>query len=87
MNMLTGMKAKYNAVVQTKSKQIVPIHLGFGIAQSKDYIIQVAKDTCEKIYGEACDNVQVIVDLLEQRVVYSVHKNTRQTIAILAKVS
>lgn len=86
------MGRKYTAIVRTHEQELRPINIGFGTRKQKyvedsvEYIKQVAEETCPQIYDELCYGVEVIVDLVAQKVIYTVHKNRKKTINVLANV-
>lgn len=88
--MLEGCGRKYTVIVRTASQDLRPVNIGFGtrkqkhIEDSLEYIKQVAEETCPQIYDDLCYGIEVIVDLVKQKVIYSVHKNHKKTIKVLA---
>lgn len=89
--MLRGTRDKYTCIVRTDTQALRPVNIGFHSVRSEaaeesiDYIKEVAAKSCATIYDEVCYKVEVIVDLKAQKVIYSVHKNRKKTINVLAK--
>ena len=90
---LTGTKEKYNVIVRTSpSQELRMLPMGFGTPNQRnkkpetiEYIKEVAEETCGTMFDELLERVEVIVDLIEQKVIYSVHKNKKKTINVLVK--